>query len=515
MPGYAYRTAVAGASLWLTATAIGFAADGTLSAPELRGQAIYRTGVSPSGQPIVATLSGGTEIPAKNLPCAGCHGRDGRGRPESGVFPSNIAWEELTRPYEVTAPSGRRRTAYNDSLAIRAITMGIDASGNRLDSAMPRFVMSRADAVDLIAYLKRIAADRDPGISGSSVKIGVLLPQGQSAPIVNALRAYFEDWNARGGVYNRRVELAVGALPPAPAKAAAAYADFLARERVFALLNSFMAGAESEIGAFVEKEQVPLIGPLTLLPPTSNSVVFGLDSGLPGQVDALANYALRGHGREPDPVAIVADDALPLAAWGALRVKLERFTAPRNAAEADDLTRRLSAKRAPAAFLFMPAEQLRILIEAGRRNSWNAALLIPGAFAPADLSLLKQSAGPVVLAMPFLPSDITADAKAEWSRLAELRVLETSRIAGQWSALCNARILVEGLKRAGRDLSRENLVEALNGLHDFSCGYKQLVSFAPGRRVGIDKVHIVTLDQKSGGLIETGSRGARTAGPGR
>jgi hypothetical protein len=43
--------------------------------------------------------------------------------------------------------------------------MGIDASGNRLDAAMPHFAMMRADAGDLVAYLKKLSTDHDPGIA--------------------------------------------------------------------------------------------------------------------------------------------------------------------------------------------------------------------------------------------------------------------------------------------------------------------------------------------------------------
>jgi len=57
------------------------------------------------------------------------------------------------------------------------------------------------------------------------------------------------------------------------------------------------------------------------------------------------------------------------------------------------------------------------------------------------------------------------------------------------------------LKRAGRELSRERLVAALEGIYDFPAGYRQAVSFGPNRRVGIPQVHIVTVE-KTGALRE-------------
>ena len=79
-----------------------------LTPQEQRGRQIYRDGASPSGGEIVALLGDANiELPASSVPCASCHGRDGRGRPEGGVAPSDLRWESLTRPYGVTHPGGR------------------------------------------------------------------------------------------------------------------------------------------------------------------------------------------------------------------------------------------------------------------------------------------------------------------------------------------------------------------------------------------------------------------------
>jgi ABC-type branched-subunit amino acid transport system substrate-binding protein len=487
------------------------AEEGGLSATEMRGREIYRTGVSASTQRITAVLSGGNEVSAKVVPCAGCHGQDGRGRPESGVVPANITWEELTRPYEVATATGRRRAAYDDASVVRAITLGLDASGNRLQAGMPHFAMSRADALDLVAYLRKISKDHDPGMSDVAVRIGVLLAADRTrTPIENALRAYFEDANGRGGVYNRRIELVFGDLPTESGKVASTYAEFLGREPVFALLNSFVAGEEAEVSKVLGQQKTPLIGAVSLLPLASdNPTVFFLDSGLPGQVNALAEHALKKYGTLK-PVAIASDDSLSQAGVTALRTKLESsrwadlevLTAPRDAAEADKLTRRLAAARVPASFLLMRAEDLRTLIPSSQRTSWNPAFLIPGALGIPDTALLRSLAGSVALALPFSSADTSQDARTEWSRLASARQLLAQPTSAQSSALCSARILQEGLKRAGRDLSRERLVESLDGLYDFSCGFKQPVSFGPGRRVGFERGRVLQLDKRTGELVD-------------
>ena len=64
------------------------------------------------------------EVPASAVPCAGCHGRDGKGKPEGGVTPSDLTWTALTRPYGVTHPGGRKHPPYDARLLKRAVSMG-------------------------------------------------------------------------------------------------------------------------------------------------------------------------------------------------------------------------------------------------------------------------------------------------------------------------------------------------------------------------------------------------------
>src|SRR5438874_2328955 len=78
------------------------------------GHAIYHHGTGSS--PITATLGadGAARIDAAAVPCASCHGADGRGKPEGGARPSDLRQAMLTKPYEVAAAGGRRRGPYDD-----------------------------------------------------------------------------------------------------------------------------------------------------------------------------------------------------------------------------------------------------------------------------------------------------------------------------------------------------------------------------------------------------------------
>ena len=74
-----------------------------------RGRQIYTQGTSQSGKDVLAYIGDASlEVPGSTIPCAGCHGLDGRGKPEGGVNPSNVTWEFLTKPYGLKHASGRQ-----------------------------------------------------------------------------------------------------------------------------------------------------------------------------------------------------------------------------------------------------------------------------------------------------------------------------------------------------------------------------------------------------------------------
>src|SRR5258708_4072408 len=200
MPAWSWMAVLAGAVV-------------SSSQSERRGRQIYLRGTSPSGREITASLGDpAAGLPGSSLACGGCHGLDGRGKPEGGIVPPNVTWGSLTKSYGHRHPDGRAHPAYTERSLRRAITMGIDPAGNRLGVAMPWYAMSAQAATDLIAYLKRLGKERDRGLPDRAIRIGAIVPG--EGPLSQAgretqalLEAYFDEVNAHGGIHDRRVEI--------------------------------------------------------------------------------------------------------------------------------------------------------------------------------------------------------------------------------------------------------------------------------------------------------------------
>ena len=71
---------------------------------------------------------------------------------------ADITYRTLSRPLSASPPWNKARAAYTDALLARAITQGLDSSGQQLDSSMPRWILSEPELQDLLKYLKRLGS---------------------------------------------------------------------------------------------------------------------------------------------------------------------------------------------------------------------------------------------------------------------------------------------------------------------------------------------------------------------
>ena len=111
----------------------------------------------------------------------------------------------------------------------------------------------------------------------------------------------------------------------------------------------------------------------------------------------------------------------------------------------------------------------------------------------------------IFIAYPTLPRDVTARGQQEYNALRQKYDLPETHISGQIAAYAAARTLVEGLKRAGRDLSRQGLVSALEGLYRFDTGLTPPLTYNANRRIGALGAHVVAVQLEAGRYAPVGA----------
>jgi hypothetical protein len=96
-----------------------------------------------------------------------------------------------------------------------------------------------------------------------------------------------------------------------------------------------------------------------------------------------------------------------------------------------------------------------------------------------------------------VPGDIKPDGLTEYRALVEKYKLQTKHTAAQIAAVAAAKVFVEALKRTGADLSREQLIIALESLYDYETGLTPKLIFGPNRRVGAAGAYVITIDSET------------------
>jgi ABC-type branched-subunit amino acid transport system substrate-binding protein len=518
------RRLTAGVALFLALVVpVGAAAAG-LSPAEARGKQIYRHGTSEAGREITAYIGAASiPIPASATPCAACHGDDGRGLPEGGVVPSDITWSRLSKPYGATSPGGRRRhPAYDAATLQRAVLAGVDPGDNRLDPSMPRYTMAAEDLDDLVAYIQRLEADLDPGIGHDRLVVGTVMPRAgpmaaAGEAMTRVLSAYFGDLNGEGGIFNRRLELLV-AHADTPGQALERARQLIDETEVYALLGPMSAGIDRELAELAEERRVPLIAPFTAEAPADTGLrryTFYLLPGPEIQGRALVEFAT---GRIPITEIRAAilfwddDDGLRLAKAmrdyalekGWPNVSMQAYA--RGALETESVAAELQGRGVQAVFFLGDGAEFQAFAGAAARAAWAPYLFVRGpTVGRAVLDAPASFGGLVFVAYPAAPQDRTREAVQAFQAFQGRHQLPREHGSAQVSAYIAAGVFVDALKEAGRALSREKLVSALEGFYRHATGLTPPLTYGPNRRVGAQGAYVVSVDLKNRRFAASGA----------
>jgi ABC-type branched-subunit amino acid transport system substrate-binding protein len=390
------------------------------------------------------------------------------------------------------------------------MTGGLDPAGNKLAVAMPTYRMSQEDMANLIAYLKRIESDTDPGLTDNSIVLGTVLPEkaaisGLGQSMEEVLHAYFAEINSHGGIYNRKIDLRV--MYGDTKATVANVKQLIDQDQVFAIVSGLTAGAEDGVAELTQEKEVPLVGPATLLPQRGlplNRYIFYLLPGLKEQGRALVNFAATKTDPAKARVAIVSPD---LEFNRSIAAALEEQTKSRwssvspvyYAQERFSATEFVSGFRQQGidtVFFLGSGPEANAILRAAEAVDWAPQFYMLGSLVGRNVAgtVSESMKDKVFFAFPTVPADVSAAGAAEYSGLLQRHKLNSTHAAAQASALAAARILVHAFERCGKDLSRERLITTLEGLYEYDTGLMPKITFGPNRRIGALGAYVVTID---------------------
>jgi branched-chain amino acid transport system substrate-binding protein len=351
------------------------------------------------------------------------------------------------------------------------------------------------------------------GVSGNSILIGVSSPQTGSESAVGidylaGARLAFDAANANGGVGGRQIALTV--LDDAgKADATLANTKKLIADGTFALFGFY--GGNNTIAAIpaIDAERIPLVGVFTgnqTLRDPPNRHIFHARTGYYAEIAHVARNLTKMYANR---IAVVHFDdrggrdsgTRTAEEFRKLGVEVPQVLAiERGTTKVDAAASAISSSGVQWVVMILTNRTSAALIkktrELGKRPQFMSL-----SFTNADALIKEMGTAATGLAfaqvVPYPFSDAPARVVREFRDVAEAKKVPINYVSME--GYITARVMIEGLRRAGRDLTREKLIAALDSGRPIDVGGYS-VSFNPQDRVGGGFVELTVVD-RSGRLI--------------
>jgi branched-chain amino acid transport system substrate-binding protein len=335
----------------------------------------------------------------------------------------------------------------------------------------------------LFSFFRPLAAQSVPGVSEKEITIGSCSAlEGPSkflgTQTVAGARAYFDSINEQGGVHGRKLKLIASDDSYDPAKAEDCF-KHLQSQGVFAM--GFFVGTPTGVKyvPLAEANKIPLVGLFTgaqsLYTPFRHWVLnvrAGYADETKEQIDGLVKTL--GYKK----IAVIyPDDAFGAAVLDGVKNALKDHQSqpvavasyPRQTAEADAAIQSVRAARPEAVVIVGPANTVAPILKLAHSKGWSPLFVTVSFVGTDDLIKLAGADAEGMVVTQVVPPYYLTDLKtvALYRRtLSKFAPAEQPNFVSL-EGFVDAMVMVEGLKRAGKDLTREGLVRGIESLHDF------------------------------------------------
>lgn len=334
-----------------------------------------------------------------------------------------------------------------------------------------------------------------PGVTDTEILLGTHLPLSQSpaaaySPIGNGMQAYFDYINdVEGGVNGRKIRLIIGDDHYNPPDTAEITRRLVEQDKVFAMIGGLGTATHSAVWKYLEENGVPDVGILSGAVQWTDPVVKTRFGGIPDYVTegrALGKYVVEKYDGKKLGFILQNDD---FGADGEKGVKqslegskIQIVARETYEATQSDLTSQVQrVKNAGAEVLVifaLPPQAANAVKVAREVLSWDAPIIMTTVSA-SDITIAlagaKNMEGVVSAVYGYQMFDTDKPGIQKHIEIMKKygKGTEASNFTVAGAAI--AELAVEGLKRAGPNLTRQSFVEALESIRGFNCS----TCFAP------------------------------------
>jgi ABC-type branched-subunit amino acid transport system substrate-binding protein len=330
-------------------------------------------------------------------------------------------------------------------------------------------------------------------LTGGAAQLGIQMR--------NGVKAYLDYVNERGGVNGRKLELITLDDGYEPARTVPNTKKLIDEHKVFALIGYVGTPTSVPVVPIFTEAKVPFIGPFTgaeSLRTPFNRYIFHVRASYYDETEKIVEQIISNGGGK---VAVFyQDDAYGQAGLKGVGIALAKRnmkaaalgTVERNTVKVEDAVKAIAAIQPNAVVMVSVytscAEFIRQMKKTGSAAQfYNVSFVGSNALASA---LGKDGAGVAISQVVPFPWAPSVHAVREYQQLSAKAGKEDFNF-GALEGFLVAKVFVEGVKRAGKNLTRESFIDAMEKMDVDVGGF--YVSYSPKSHLGSKFVDLTSI----------------------
>ncbi|HWJ17845.1 MAG TPA: ABC transporter substrate-binding protein [Geobacterales bacterium] len=361
------------------------------------------------------------------------------------------------------------------------------------------------------------------GVTDTEIRFGISAPfsgpareLGQNMKL--GIEAAFNVANASGGVHGRQLRLIAADDGYEPTRTAETLKRLYERDQVFGLVGNVGTPTAAVAVPYALEHKMLFFGAFTgaglLRSDPPDRYVFNYRASYAEETEAIVHYLVKVRRLKPEEIAVFAQqdsygDAGYAGVAKAIRSLPEgdestilRLNYTRNTVDVDEAVAQLRKKRRIPikAVIMVPTYRAAAKFIEKTRDLYPDMIYTSVSFVGStalagELMLLGKRYATGVIVTQVVPavdghSSLVLDYKSALAKYFPGEAPDYVSLEGY----VTANVLIEALKRSGRQLDAERLVETLENLHDFDIGLGTPLTFGRSEHQGVHKVWGSQLD---------------------
>jgi len=361
-----------------------------------------------------------------------------------------------------------------------------------------------------------------PGVTESEILIGTSLALGGHAgylgtQTLRGAMSYLNRINEQGGVHGRKIRVIDYDDGYDPPRCVANTQKLIIQDKVFALFCYVGTPTTVKIIPLVEEAKIPLVGMFTganALRAPFHRYLINVRASYYQETGAAVKHLIEDLGIKRVAVFYQYDaygfdglkgTELALKEYGLAPVGTGSYV--RGTSDVEEGLQKIMASNAEAVVMIGTYDSCAKFIKLAKGRGFDPLFYNVSFVGGDELArrLGRQSEG--ILVSQVVPSPEAPESQnlllgaREYCNLLKRYYPEDKPNFVGLEGYINAKVLVEGLRRAGRDLNREGFIKALESIHNYSIGIANPLSFSSNDHQGLERVYFTRIQDGELALV--------------